>query len=40
MSQFQYGNDITYQSEPDYDTLVPYDSSWSCEDWRIYYDVL
>ena len=40
MSQFQYGNDITYQSEPDYDTLVPYDSSWSCEDWRIYYEVL
>ncbi len=37
---YDYGNNITHESQPDYDTLVPYDSSWDCEDWRIYYEAL
>jgi len=40
MSGFDYGNDITYNSSPDYDTLVPFDSAWDCEDWRLYYEAL
>tara|TARA_Y100000114_G_scaffold136970_1_gene138869 strand:- start:927 stop:1403 length:477 start_codon:yes stop_codon:yes gene_type:complete len=40
MSLYQYGNDITYQSLPDYDTLVPFDTAWDCEDWRIYFERL
>ncbi len=37
---YEYGNDITHESQPDYDSNVPYDSSWDCEDWRIYYEAL
>ena len=37
---FDYGDDITHLSEPDYDSNLPYDSSWSCLDWKLYYEAL
>lgn len=36
---FDYGDDITHLSEPDYDEIYP-DSSWSCRDWKLYYEAL
>ena len=37
---FDYGDDITHLSEPDHDSLMPLDSSWSCLDWKLYYEAL
>ena len=37
---YDYGDDITYNSEPDYDSIIPFDSQWGCFDWRLWYEEL
>ena len=34
--EYQYGADITYQSEPDYDSFG-IDDYWTCNDWMIWH---